>query len=256
MILRRLTTALRKQDWFTVVIETLIVMFGVFLGLQVNNWNTEREARERESVLIAELRSEAVENAAISRAVGNGLLVGAGSARRVLALMETDGPPCIDNCWAVIVDFMHASQWQQTFASWSTYDELRRDGLPHDRRIVEAVEAYQMVNHRASRALETPPEYRTLVRRRIPIQLQDAYWQACYVEDDGFEVYLWPCPTPNGLVVDPQIVADILSGDAIKQSLREWTSIARVLGETLVGPQQETAARLLQAIDGKTGDQR
>ena len=28
MILRRLSTALRKQDWGTVVIETLIVVFG------------------------------------------------------------------------------------------------------------------------------------------------------------------------------------------------------------------------------------
>ena len=37
MILRRLATALRKQDWFSVAVETRIVMFGVFLGLQVNN---------------------------------------------------------------------------------------------------------------------------------------------------------------------------------------------------------------------------
>ena len=42
MILRRLATALRKQDWFTVAIETLIVVFGVFIGLQVNNWNQAR----------------------------------------------------------------------------------------------------------------------------------------------------------------------------------------------------------------------
>jgi uncharacterized protein YcgL (UPF0745 family) len=45
MILRRLTTALRKQDWFTVVIETLIVVFGVFIALQVNNWNAGRLER-------------------------------------------------------------------------------------------------------------------------------------------------------------------------------------------------------------------
>ena len=45
MILRRLATAFHKQDWFTVVIETLIVMFGVFLGLQVNNWNQARFER-------------------------------------------------------------------------------------------------------------------------------------------------------------------------------------------------------------------
>tara|TARA_R110000787_G_scaffold263916_1_gene369811 strand:- start:1095 stop:1841 length:747 start_codon:yes stop_codon:yes gene_type:complete len=45
VILRRLATAFHKQDWFTVVIETLIVMFGVFLGLQVNNWNQARFER-------------------------------------------------------------------------------------------------------------------------------------------------------------------------------------------------------------------
>lgn len=46
MILRRLTAALRKQDWFTVVVETLIVVFGVFFGIQLGNWN-EARADER-----------------------------------------------------------------------------------------------------------------------------------------------------------------------------------------------------------------
>lgn len=42
MLFHRLVNAFRKQDWFTVLVETLIVVFGVFIGLQVNNWNTER----------------------------------------------------------------------------------------------------------------------------------------------------------------------------------------------------------------------
>ena len=45
MILRRLTDSFRKQDWFTVAVETLIVVLGVFLGLQVNNWNAARVMR-------------------------------------------------------------------------------------------------------------------------------------------------------------------------------------------------------------------
>lgn len=49
MILRRLTTALRKQDWVTVLVETLIVVFGVFIGLQVNNWNTARVDHQQEA---------------------------------------------------------------------------------------------------------------------------------------------------------------------------------------------------------------
>ena len=34
MILRSLTTAIRKQDWFTVAVETLIVVFGVLDRLE------------------------------------------------------------------------------------------------------------------------------------------------------------------------------------------------------------------------------
>ena len=43
MILRRLATSIRKQDWFAVVIETLIVVMGVYLGIQLEAFHTEAE---------------------------------------------------------------------------------------------------------------------------------------------------------------------------------------------------------------------
>ena len=46
MILRRLATSIRKQDWFAVLIETTIVVFGVYLGIQFGNWNANRQTRE------------------------------------------------------------------------------------------------------------------------------------------------------------------------------------------------------------------
>ncbi len=55
MILRRLATSIRKQDWFAVVIETLIVVMGVFLGLQVNNWNEARDAEARRQAIVEAL---------------------------------------------------------------------------------------------------------------------------------------------------------------------------------------------------------
>jgi len=48
MILRRLATAIRRQDWFTVVVEFVIVVAGIFVGLQVTDWNEQRQLRERE----------------------------------------------------------------------------------------------------------------------------------------------------------------------------------------------------------------
>ncbi|MEX0644257.1 MAG: hypothetical protein WD076_03045 [Parvularculaceae bacterium] len=58
MILRRIASAFRRQDWFTVFVETMIVVLGVFLGLQVNNWNEARAASRQEAVLIAQLAGD------------------------------------------------------------------------------------------------------------------------------------------------------------------------------------------------------
>lgn len=58
MIQRRITDAFQKQDWFTVAVETLIVVLGVFLGLQVNNWNEARAERAREVVHLANLAED------------------------------------------------------------------------------------------------------------------------------------------------------------------------------------------------------
>lgn len=58
MILRRFADAFRRQDWFTVAVETLIVVFGVFIGLQVNNWNEARKQAELQTKLLERLEEE------------------------------------------------------------------------------------------------------------------------------------------------------------------------------------------------------
>ena len=62
MILQRLTNAVRNQDWFTVVIETLIVVFGVFMGIQVANWNADRLERVQERDYLLRLHADFVES--------------------------------------------------------------------------------------------------------------------------------------------------------------------------------------------------
>jgi len=55
MIIRRLSNSLRKQDWFTVLIEILIVVVGVFLGIQVSNWNDARSYQVKEAAYVQRL---------------------------------------------------------------------------------------------------------------------------------------------------------------------------------------------------------
>jgi len=45
VILRHLAHAIRQQNWFTVVLEVAIVVFGIFIGLQVDDWNQQRLER-------------------------------------------------------------------------------------------------------------------------------------------------------------------------------------------------------------------
>ncbi len=45
MILQRLVSGLGKQEWNVVVIEGLVLVGGIFAGLQVNSWNDARQDR-------------------------------------------------------------------------------------------------------------------------------------------------------------------------------------------------------------------
>jgi hypothetical protein len=42
MILRRIPEHVKAQNWFAVGIDFFIVVVGVFVGLQVSNWNDRR----------------------------------------------------------------------------------------------------------------------------------------------------------------------------------------------------------------------
>lgn len=48
MILQKFATAIRRQDWFQVIVEVLIVIVGIFLGLQVQAWYDGRSAQAEE----------------------------------------------------------------------------------------------------------------------------------------------------------------------------------------------------------------
>lgn len=49
MILRRLIEHVRGQSWTAVALDFLIVVAGVFVGIQVSNWNDSRQDRARET---------------------------------------------------------------------------------------------------------------------------------------------------------------------------------------------------------------
>ena len=58
MILSRLAEHLRKQRWTSVAIELVIVVLGVFIGLQAQDWSRQRDNRASETRLVADLLAD------------------------------------------------------------------------------------------------------------------------------------------------------------------------------------------------------
>ncbi len=58
MIARRAIANLRRHDWTAVAIELVVVIVGVFIGLQASNWNEVRADRTEYAAAIGRLGAE------------------------------------------------------------------------------------------------------------------------------------------------------------------------------------------------------
>lgn len=76
-ILRRLSDALTKRDWFGIFFELFVVVLGVMLGMAASRWAAERDEREYRDQILASLdttmRDYEFEGTRIERSIGQAL---------------------------------------------------------------------------------------------------------------------------------------------------------------------------------------
>jgi hypothetical protein len=58
MIFGRIAQSIRTRDWSVLLIELLVVVVGIFLGLQVDDWNEERKENARETAYLERLLAD------------------------------------------------------------------------------------------------------------------------------------------------------------------------------------------------------
>lgn len=58
MIFTRLFRNIKKQDWFAVCLELVIVILGIYLGLQAADWQARVEAEKIEKQLLSRLQED------------------------------------------------------------------------------------------------------------------------------------------------------------------------------------------------------
>jgi hypothetical protein len=58
MLVRRFVQHVREQNWFLVCVEIIVVVAGIFIALQVDDWNQQRKDMALERQYLARLQNE------------------------------------------------------------------------------------------------------------------------------------------------------------------------------------------------------
>ena len=58
MLLRRFSEYLMNRNWRALLLEFLVVVFGVFVGLQAQEWSVERQNQQRLERIVAALKAD------------------------------------------------------------------------------------------------------------------------------------------------------------------------------------------------------
>lgn len=228
MLLRRITKHVKDQNWFAVGIDFVIVVIGVFIGIQVANWNDARSDRQLGQEYTQRLILDLEQDLAGTRSLKDyyaQVLVSVQEADRLLAEPGSDNQ-------ALVVAAYRASEYNDNPPNTATWDEIVSSGhlklLPTD-AVKDGLGSYYKFRKRVADSAEIrTSEYRKTVRSLIPLTVQLAIRKGCsdiYDELNVASGFVSDCQIDlnDGVLMD---VAEALrASDAVKESLRHHYSL-------------------------------
>ena len=232
-ILGRLAQAVREQNWFAVALEAGIVVLGVFLGLQANNWNQDRLERARATSYLERL---AADLAAERTTWEDALRYFGTTGRHAESALDGDLGPVETLGAQFLIDLYQASQERNLSARRATYDELVATGgieALRDPALRNALSIHYDLSDRRQAVVEDVTAYRSVARQHMDHRVQAAVVAACgdrYVRDRHGYVGIELPETCEIDLPDPlvqQAVAQLHGNEVVRQHLRYQLSNLR-----------------------------
>lgn len=179
MILRSVTQHVKDQNWFAVFLDLLIVVFGVFIGMQVSNWNQQRAGEKQALVLIERLYAD-LENdqAVLANILAYQAVVKTYAVRAVNGLNNDSAV----NDEQFVIAAYQASQINLPWSYQSTYNELISTGqinLIKSTALKSKILGYYSDDWAKQSLITKIAPYREFIRGRLPFQIQDAIRKDC-----------------------------------------------------------------------------
>ena len=224
MLLRRVIEHVKAQNWTAVTLDFVIVVVGVFIGIQVSNWNESRLEYSRASGFLDRIKADLASDIETLQ-----------KRKQFWDVVLKNGYAAIDYAengvlhegseWATLRAFLHAGQvWRWSFND-TTYTELRSSGelrLIRDVAIRDELAFYYVITGRRRDGVYTLlPDYRAIIRGRMPATISKYYWDACHHASVG-QQSLSDCESPEESF-DARVVLDRLVSDQdLINALRFW----------------------------------
>lgn len=252
MLLRRVTEHVRNQNWTAVAVDFVIVVVGVFIGVQAANWNEARADQARARGYIERIQSDL--RADVARYENRMKFWGAVSTYGRTGLAYADDARATQaSQWELLLAYFQASQVAEFWTRSTTYDELKSAGELHliaDLQLRNALAQYY--TDAGNPALTERPVYREHVRGIIPIDVQSYIWTKCYASDATGDQTMKNCPSPVSVTRATEIVNTIRADRALMSELRYWMSTMQVA--SLIGRDRTQFARqVLSSVDAELG---
>ena len=179
MVIRRIRHHVETHNWFAVFIDLLIVVVGVFLGTQANNWNEGRikrsEAADYRREIIEDLKSNELDLS--SRAA----YYGAAKSHAISALEALQAPGGKLGTPFLIDAYQASEVWLRPLTRIG-YDEMVGNGLSSsvgDREVRSRLTAYYTQIRQFDVTALTLTSYRERLRRTLPYALQSEIRSKC-----------------------------------------------------------------------------
>ena len=179
MILRRIREHVGHHNWFAVAIDFIIVVIGVFVGIQASNWNQARvqrqQAREYRAMLQNDL-DENLSNLATRRRYYSWVR---SEAMATLADLKRPADSLDDQ---FLVHAYQATQILPWALKRNTYDEIVSVGAMAslgDPLLRDKISNYYVTSDVTGLNISVIPPYREIARRVMPYAAQQAIRARC-----------------------------------------------------------------------------
>ena len=172
MVVRRFRDHVAEHNWFAVAVDFLIVVAGVFVGIQASNWNQARlnraEGRAYRAMLIDDLEVNQHDLGVRKRYYewvrGEGL--------KTLAALDEPGSSLGGQ---FLVDAYQTSQIIPWSLQRNTYDQITAAGqmeLVGDTYLRDRISNYYVDSDVTGKNIESVMPYHDIIRRALPYAVQ------------------------------------------------------------------------------------